>query len=266
MIVRPRPSIAVALTVAYLAIMAVTWRVLGVDYTEVGDSTDTVVRGIVIPVALASVFLAVATTKLGWWRPALREDLRAPRWVWLVPALMVLPGVGSVLGGLEAADRSRSFLVALGLGCLLVGFGEELLTRGTGLVGLRGRFGEAASWFFSCLLFGLLHAVNALFGQGVGSTVQQVVVAFLAGSVLYLTRRVSGTLILGMLLHAWIDFTTLAFSDGSVESGSAWSALGLIQWVAFILAIAGVAVVLRGGRRDSGLTRADGSTTIRRVR
>lgn len=73
-------------------------------------------------------------------------DLRAPRWVWLVPALMVLPGVGSVLGGLEVADRSGSLLVALGLGCLLVGFSEELLTRGTGLVGLRGRFGEAASW------------------------------------------------------------------------------------------------------------------------
>lgn len=75
-----------------------------------------------------------------------------------------------------------------------------------------------------------------------------------------------GTLILGMLLHAWIDVTTLAFSDGSVESGSAWPALGLTQWVAFILAIAGVAVALRGGRRDSGLARADGSTTIRRVR
>lgn len=265
MSVRPRPSIAVALTVVYLGIVAATWGVLGIDYTEVGDTTDTVVGGIVVPVALGSVFLAVATSKLGWWRPALREHLGAPRWVWLVPVFMLLPGVGSILGGLEVADRSRSYLVALGLGCLLVGFSEELLTRGTGLVGLRGRLGETASWFFSCVLFGLLHTVNALFGQGVGSTAQQVAVAFLAGSVLYLTRRVSGTLIVCMLLHAWIDFTTLAFSDASVESGSAWGILGVTQWVAFILAIVGIVAVLRGGR-PPGRAGAEVATAPRRVR
>jgi hypothetical protein len=54
---------------------------------------------------------------------------------------------------------------------VLVGFSEEMLTRGTGLVGLRGGVGEAAAWFLSCLLLGLLHALNIFSGQAIGATV-----------------------------------------------------------------------------------------------
>jgi len=230
-----------------MAVVAAAWAVGGLDYDAVGDSTSTVVKGIVIPVALGAVFLAVATSYLGWWGPAIREALRAPRWLWAVPALMVLPGLGSLLGGIGPADRAGAYLLALGVGTLLVGFSEELLTRGTGLVGLRGGFGEALSWFFSCLIFGLIHAVNVFFGQSIGSTVQQIVFAFLAGTVFYITRRVSGTLVLCMLLHAWIDFTTFAFSDAASGAESPFVILGFAQWIAFILAIVGVVLVLRRG-------------------
>jgi membrane protease YdiL (CAAX protease family) len=245
--VKPSPTVTVALAIGYMAIVAVTWLVVGTDYEAVGDSTANVLKGIVLPVGLASVFMAGATSYLGWWRPAIHEELRAPTWLWAVPVLMLVPGVGSVLGGFGPADRSASYLLALGLGTLLVGFGEEMLTRGTGLVGLRGRFGEPLSWFFSCLLFGLIHSLNVLFGQSLASTVQQIVIAFLAGSVLYITRRVSGTLIVCMLLHAWIDFTTLAFSDAATEAESPFAILSFAQWAAFILAIVGVVIVLRRG-------------------
>ncbi|WP_457205371.1 CPBP family glutamic-type intramembrane protease [Nocardioides sp. P5_C9_2] len=126
------------------------------------------------------------------------------------------------------------------------------MTRGTGLVGLRGGFGEALSWFFSCLLFGLIHALNVLFGQSLGSTVQQIGFAFLAGSVLYVTRRVAGTLIVCMLLHAWIDFTTFAFSDAAIDDESPFVALASTQWLTFVLAIVGVVVLLRGSSRYGG--------------
>lgn len=253
--VTPRPVITAGIALGYMAIVAVTWMVLGLDYDEVGSSTTTVVEGIVVPVALGAVFLAGVTTFLGWWGPALHEDMRAPRWLWAVPVLMVLPGLGFALGGFGAADRSSGFLLALGAGCLLVGFSEEILTRGTGLVGLRGGFGEALSWFFSCLIFGLIHALNAVFGQSIGSTVQQILIAFLAGSVLYLTRRVSGTLIACMLLHAWIDFTTFAFSDAAVDAQSPLVALAGFQWLAFLVALIGVVVVLRrSGRTTVGTT------------
>lgn len=248
--VEPRPLITVGLAVGYAAIVAVTWVVVGTDYDTVGDSTSNIVKGIVLPVAIASVFVAVITSYLGWWGPAIHEELGAPRWLWLVPILMVLPGLGSLLGGFGPADRSGSYLLALGAGTLLVGFGEEMLTRGTGLVGLRGGFGEPMAWFFSCLLFGLVHALNLFFGQSVVSTVQQIVIAFIAGSVLYLTRRLAGTLIVCMLLHAWIDFTTFAFNDAAADAESPFSILGFAQWVAFVLAIIGVVIVLRRGSSD----------------
>jgi membrane protease YdiL (CAAX protease family) len=171
-----------------------------------------------------------------------------------VPVLMFLPGLGSLLGGFGAADRAGSYLLALALGTLLVGFGEEMLTRGTGLVGLRGGFGEGMSWFFSCLLFGLVHALNLFFGQSIGATMRQIAIAFAAGSVLYITRRVSGTLILCMLLHAWIDFTTFAFSDAAADAQSPFAVLSLMQWGAFVLAITGVVIVLRRGSQERGIS------------
>jgi uncharacterized protein len=250
--VAPRPLITVGVALGYMAIVGVTWSVVGLDYDEVGSSTTTVVEGIVVPVAIGAVFLAAVTSFLGWWGPALREDMRAPKWLWAVPVLMSLPGVGFLLGGSGHADRSASFLLALGVGCLLVGFSEEMLTRGTGLVGLRGGFGEALSWFFSCLLFGLIHALNVVFGQSLGSTVQQILIAFLAGSVLYVTRRVSGTLVACMLLHAWVDFTTFAFADAAVDVESPFAALAGLQWLAFLLALIGVVVLLRRAAHTSG--------------
>lgn len=250
--VAPRPLVTVGIGLGYMAIVAATWSFLGFEYDEVGSSTTTVVEGIVVPVAIGAVFLAAATSYLGWWGPALHEDMRAPKWLWAVPVFMFLPGLGFLLGGSDEADRSAGFLLALGIGCLLVGFSEEILTRGTGLVGLRGGFGEALSWFFSCLLFGLIHALNALFGQSVGSTMQQILIAFLAGSVFYITRRVSGTLVVCMLLHAWIDFTTFAFADAAIDAESPTVALAGAQWIAFVLALVGVAVVLRRAGRASG--------------
>lgn len=245
--VQPRPTITLALAIGYMAIVGVTWAVVGLDYEAVGDSASTILQGVILPVGLGSVFLAVATSRLGWWRPAIHEDLRAPRWVWAVPALMVLPGIGVLAGGFGPADRSASYLLALALGTLLVGFGEEMLTRGTGLVGLRGGFGEVMSWFFSCLLFGLIHALNVFFGQSLGTTVQQIGMAFMAGSVLYLTRRVSGTLLVCMALHAWIDFTTIGFQGAASEAGSPFLLLGIVQWGVYLLAAVGVVVVLRRG-------------------
>lgn len=248
--VEPRPLISVGLAVGYMAIVAITWVIVGLDYDTVGDSTSNIVEGIVLPVSLASAFTAAVTSYLGWWGPAIHEELGAPRWLWVVPLLMFLPGLGSLLGGFGPADRSASYLFWLGVGTLLVGFGEEMLTRGTGLVGLRGGFREPTAWFFSCLLFGLVHALNVFFGQSFGSTVQQIAIAFVAGSVLYITRRVAGTLILCMVLHAWIDFTTFAFSDAAGDAESPFLLLGFLQWLAFVLAIVGVVVVLRRGNEQ----------------
>ena len=71
--IQPRPLITVGLAVGYMAIVAATWAVVGLDYDEVGDTTSNTIKGIVIPVALGAVFLAAATSWLGWWGPAIHE-------------------------------------------------------------------------------------------------------------------------------------------------------------------------------------------------
>ena len=137
--------------------------------------------------------------------------------------------------------------MALAVGTLFVGFSEEMLCRGTGLVGLRGGFKEPVAWALSCLLFGLIHALNAFFGQSIGSTIQQIVFAFAAGTVFYITRRVSGTLIVCMVLHAWVDFTIFGFGKAAADAKSPLTLLSSLQWGAFALALIGVFLVLRRG-------------------
>jgi membrane protease YdiL (CAAX protease family) len=252
--VQPRPLITLGIAVVYMAIVGITWAVVGMNYDEVGDSTSTVVKGVVIPVVLGAIFLAVVTSYLGWWGPAITETMGAPKWLWAVPVLMFLPGLGNLLGGAPSSDRSLGYLVMLAIGTLFVGFSEEMLCRGTGLVGLRGGFSELVAWALSCLLFGLIHALNAFFGQSLGSTIQQIGFAFLAGSVFYITRRVSGTLILCMVLHAWIDFTTLGFAKAAADAQSPFVILSTLQWGAFLLALVGVVLVMRRGSASESET------------
>ncbi len=252
--VQPRPLITLGIAVVYMAIVGITWAVVGLNYDEVGDSTSTVVKGIVIPVLLGAVFLAGVTSYLGWWGPAIHEAMRAPKWVWVVPVLMALPGVGLFLGGAPSSDRTLGYLALLAIGTLFVGFSEEMLCRGTGLVGLRGGFKEPIAWALSCLLFGLIHALNAFFGQSIGSTIQQIVFAFAAGTVFYMTRRVSGTLIVCMVLHAWVDFTVIGFGKAAADAKSPWTLLSTLQWGAFLLAFIGLFLVLRRGSSDETQT------------
>ena len=50
-----------------------------------------------------------------------------------------------------------------------------------------------------------------------------------------------------MVLHAWIDFTTLGFSKAAADAESPFTILGFLQWGAFLLALVGVVLVLRHG-------------------
>ncbi|MHA6780166.1 CPBP family intramembrane glutamic endopeptidase [Pseudonocardia saturnea] len=243
--VAPRAGIAILVAVAYIALVCVVWAINGVDYSTVGGTVGSTVGGIVVPVGLGAVFLAAVTTHLGWWHPVLREEPRVgPRWLLVVPVLFVLVAIGT----LSTADLSRltpAHVLLLALGVLLVGFSEELLCRGIALVGLRGTGSEVTAWLGSCLIFGLLHVVNALFGAPVGGTAVQVVAAFLAGTVLYVTRRVTGLLVVCMLIHGFWDFGTLAAGAAPAAVPSALALLALLQYVVVPIALVGVFLLLR---------------------
>ena len=71
--------VAVAVFVAYTVLVGVLWRLTGTRYDHLVDSRSTILRGIVLPIGLGGVLLAVATTWFGWWEPACSRGRRVPR-------------------------------------------------------------------------------------------------------------------------------------------------------------------------------------------
>lgn len=119
---------------------------------------------------------------------------------------------------------------------MLVGFNEEIVTRGLLLTGLRANVREPLAWFLSSALFALMHAVNALNGAPLGETMQQMGFAFLGGTAFYILRRVTGNLIWAMVLHGAWDFTTFAsgHAPGPVSVGLYIGVVGEILALVFV--------------------------------
>lgn len=225
-----KPLWGVLVVVAYMAVFCTVWAITGVDYTRVGESVTTIASWYVAPLAAGAVVLVIAASILGWWRPALFEVERAnPSWLWVSVLVMVGIAVVFVLNrDFSALTPLRFALVAIG--SLLVGFNEELATRGLLIVGLRGRFTEPMVWLWSSVIFGLIHLPNWFFGAG-PATLIQVVLAFMSGSMLYVIRRVSGSLFVPMLVHGFWDFSQFiapAASDNANALVFVNAALGLI--------------------------------------
>ncbi|GAB89224.1 CPBP family intramembrane glutamic endopeptidase [Gordonia rhizosphera] len=231
----PRPQTAIVVFLIYLALFYGVWIVTGVDYETIGDSAGHLLKWYVAPTWVGGLFLIIAVSWLGWWRPVLFEKERAqPRWILLAPAFAVVTLVVLALTA-DFSGSTGAMFAALFLGSIGVGVAEEVSTRGVLITGFRARLTEPWVWFYSCLLFGLLHLPNWVFGAGPGA-VGQVLMAFGAGSTFYLLRRVSGTLIWAMVLHAAWDFVTIG---GDLPGGVGAlvivnSILGLVVGIVFL--------------------------------
>ena len=209
---RQKPSLlkGLVIMVGYLVVVFGVWVTVGLKYDEVGDTVDNVRKGISLSMALGAIFVVVVTSLLGWWKPALREPRRATHgWMWVIPIFLALGVVGNLATTKWGEiDQVGSYVLWLALGCAMVGFNEEMITRGLLIVGARGTLHEGWVWFTSSLVFGLLHVPNAFFGQSVKMTTQQVFFAFGVGTAYYVTRRISGALVVTMVLHGAWDFST----------------------------------------------------------
>ena len=233
--------VSIGVFLAYTVLVGVIWQVTGTRYDHLVDSRAHVLRGIVLPIGLGGLLLAIVTTWLGWWNSALFEGSRSgPAWALVVPTLFAAVAVINIATIDYRSPQARLLPLVL-VGCLLVGFAEELATRGVLVVGLReGGSAELVVWLVSSVLFSLLHAMNALFGQSGRATLVQLASAFVAGTALYVTLMSTGTLIVAMILHALWDFGTL----GILATGAKKTPAGVLALVTFVAALVSVWFVI----------------------
>ncbi len=248
--VRPQIWIGIVVVIGYVTLVSVTQHLSGVPYPDLGDDGNTLFRGVGLSLVLGAIALTVVTTLLGWWRPAMRDQHRArSRWPVIAPLLMTVLMLLNLIGTDWGAYDLGFFAASLVL--LLVGFTEEIATRGLLVTALRSRLGEGWVWFLSSLVFGLMHYVNVLSGQDFGRTSFQVLSAFLFGTVLYILRRTTGTLVWSMVLHALWDFAVFATGKGHPAS---FTGTGGLELLVGVFALIAVWWVIRGS--DERLTDA----------
>jgi membrane protease YdiL (CAAX protease family) len=241
--VKPRVWIGVAVWAAYVVLVYVVQLAVGIPYDQLGANGSNLFWGAGFSLILGTIFLAITTSLLGWWRPALFDRHRSRhRWPIIAPILMAI----ALLWNLAFADWGSydGAFFAASIALILVGFTEEMATRGLLLVGLRARLGEGWVWFLTSAMFAVMHLTNILLGAPVAGTVQQLGLAFIGGTVFYILRRTTGTLIWAMVLHGLWDFSTFAAGHGTPNALAPLG--GLINIAAGIVALIVVAFVIRG--------------------
>lgn len=240
--VRPRIWIGIAIYIGYVVVVFAVQRLSGVPYTDLAESGSNLFFGAGLSLIISAVLLAITTTLLGWWRPALFDRQRSVRWPIIAPILLTIALVANLISTDWSAFDVPFLAAAIVL--IVVGFTEELTTRGLLLTSLRSRLGEGWVWFITTAAFALMHLANALSGQALGATLQQVAFTFMAGTIFYILRRTTGSLIWAMLLHGLWDFSVFSLTHGTPGPFAALGAT--INVVAGIFGLIAVAFVIRG--------------------
>ncbi|WP_068784534.1 CPBP family intramembrane glutamic endopeptidase [Paenibacillus phocaensis] len=121
-----------------------------------------------------------------------------------------------------------------------VGFNEELYFRGLSFSFL-SRIGRKQAVIGSAVVFGVLHAANALSGTNPLEVLLQIAFAFLAGLALALIVSITRSLWIGIVWHTVHNF--LSFSSEMVFDRTA---LVVVSAQVFILLICTVGLWKRG--------------------
>lgn len=219
-------ALLVAVVPSFIAVI-----LLDGGYERFPDARSLIVDFVVPQAAVALVLGAVVARKRAW-GPVVRESRRVRPWVWFAPAVVTATALAVIdLGRLMDAGPAALWGA---IGILLLATNEEVVFRGLFLVELRHRTTESRAAWISSLAFGLVH----LLGGPI-----QVVVSALFGHLLYYSRRVSGGIVVPIVVHAAWNFSVLTayLSESPAESATAS--------VYLTLATVAVLLVLAAGRR-----------------
>jgi len=246
--------VVVAYAVLYLGAGQLSGAIGGehVNLDDLFSSADSVFFGLTLPLMLGSAILAAFVTSVRWWARLFgRQPVRGRRWMWLAPVVVAVPIVLRLLGIDYGRYVSGVVVLTLVTG-LFIGFAEEVLTRGIVVRMLRDRgHTERAVMLLSSLLFALLHTINLLSGMTIGTVAVTVVYTFAFGVIMYLTLRVTGSLVWPIVLHALFDPTEFLALGGvdAASSGSTNPLLALaVPFNVVFIVFAAVAVFLVRGR------------------
>jgi uncharacterized protein len=242
--VRPHVRWGVLGYFLYIAVFYGIFVLNGVDYPRIGESEQTLLLWYVAPMSGGAVLAFTIVTIYGWWRPSLVERRSLSRWTMTLPIIMTVIAIVNML----IADFTRVtplMWLYLFVGSILVGFNEEMIHRGQLIVALRSRFGETGVWLLSTGMFAVFHLPDMFLGLGAGALFQ-VMMAFGLGSIFYLARRSTGSLVASMFLHGLWDLSI--FSHGT----SSFPVAGISSPLLAIAAAITVPIILRREkRRDS---------------
>ncbi|MFD6397417.1 CPBP family intramembrane glutamic endopeptidase [Nocardia sp. NPDC060249] len=194
--------------IVYLAIIQLG-GLLMTELTGADDflSTRAVFYGMIIPLGVALVFTYGVIAYLGWLTPVLRDDRPTRSWVRVVPIVFVV----AIVFGINysaLSEKGLLYTLVLLIATQFVGWGEEGMFRGIGVVVLRDHGlteGRVALW--SSIVFGAVHLTNGI-SHG-ASALPQAIMVSLAGYFFYLTRRVTRGNTVNSVLHGLFDFTLL---------------------------------------------------------
>lgn len=199
---------ALLLTAAYFVLfqlLSLSFTPLALNIQEPSSAAGLAVF-YVLPELVGAVILAAFTLSVGWWREVFgRQPIGGRGWMWIAIVVVLLFNIlrfATIDYGKAGFDVVLTWLLA----GLLIGFTEEVLTRGL-VVNLMRKAGyrEVMVAVISAALFAGLHAGNLLNGQNLLATGFQLVYTFAFGILMYLALRVTGTIIAPILLHASTD-------------------------------------------------------------
>ncbi|WP_212968387.1 CPBP family intramembrane glutamic endopeptidase [Paenibacillus cineris] len=247
--VRPLVRWGVLAYFLYIAVFYGIYVLNGIDYTQVGESERTLLLGYVATLSGGAILTLTVVTIYGWWLPALVERQNLSRWTMTFPIIMAIIAILNMLIG-DFTRVTPLMWLYLVIGSILVGFNEEMIHRGQLIVALRSRFGETGVWLLSTAMFALFHLPGMFLGLGAGALFQ-VVMAFGLGSIFYLARRSTGSLVASMFLHGLWDFSVFSTHNSSFHLA------GILAPLLAIAAAITVPIILRREKRRDCMKRVN---------